>query len=87
MQVHLYCYISTVRTYTPVSGVPIVWRKLLHEQLLTHKVITKDEVVQVWFSLITNSSIIIKSYGSVFEAPRRGDSNTDAQLMIIVTIL
>ena len=72
--------------YTPLSGVPIVWRKLLHEQLRTHKVITKDEIVVVWFSLITNSSNI-KSYGSVLEAPRRSDSNTDAQLMIIVTIL
>ena len=73
--------------YTPVSGVPIVWRKLLHEQLRTHKIITKDEVVVVcFFSLITNSSII-KSYGSVLEAPRRGDSNTDAQLMSIVTVL
>ena len=69
-----------------MSGVPIVPRKLLHEHFRTHKVITKDEIVVVWFSLITNSSII-KSYGSVLEAPRRGDSNTDAQLMIIVTIL
>ena len=68
--------------YTHVSGVPFVWRKLLHEQLRTHKVITKDEIVVVCFSLITNSSVI-KSYGSVLE----GDSNTDAQLMIIVTIL
>ena len=33
--------------YTPVSGVPIVWRKLLHEQLRTHKVITKDEIVTI----------------------------------------
>ena len=72
--------------YTPVSGVPIVRRKLLHEQLRTHKVITKDEIEVVCFSLITNSSII-KSYRSVLKAPRRGDSNTDAQLMIIVTIL
>ena len=37
-------------------------------------------------SPIANSSII-KSYGSVLEAPRRDDSNTDAKLMIIVTIL
>ena len=33
--------------YTPVSGVPIVRRKLLHEQLLTHKVMTKDEIVTI----------------------------------------
>ena len=37
--------------YTPVSGDPIVWRKLLHEQLRTHKVITKDEIVVVCFFL------------------------------------
>ena len=37
--------------YTPVSGVPIVRRKLLHEHLRTHKVITKDEIVEVCFFL------------------------------------
>ena len=37
MQV-LYMYV-----YTPVSGVPIVRRKLLHEHPRTHKVITKDQ--------------------------------------------
>ena len=41
--------VPVLYVYTPESGVPIVWRKLLHEQLRTHKVITKDEVVVVWF--------------------------------------
>ena len=50
------------------------------------KLSQKTRSLECGFSLITNSSII-KSYGSVLEAPRRGDSNTDAQLMIIVTIL
>ena len=58
-----------------------MWRKLLHEQLRTHKVITKDEIVVVWFFL-NCQQFYNKSYGSVLEAPRRGDSNTDAQLMI-----
>ena len=33
--------------YTPVSGVPIVRRKLLHEQLRTHIVITKADIVTI----------------------------------------
>ena len=37
--------------YTPVSGDPIVWGKLLHEQLRTHKDITKDDIVVVWVFL------------------------------------
>ena len=52
-----------------------------------HKVITKDEIVVEWFLLNYQQFYYIKSYRSVLEALRRGDSNTDAQLMIIVTIL
>ena len=58
-----------------MGGVPIVWRKLLHEQLRNKR------------QGRSSNSSIIRSYGSVLEAPRRGDSSTDAQLMIIVTIL
>ena len=72
-----------LNVYNPVSGDPIVWRKLLYEQLRTHKVITKDEIVVVCFFL-NYQHLYFKS---VLEAPRRGDSYTDAQLMINVTIL
>ena len=68
--------------YTPVSGVPIVWRKLLHEQLLAQKIITKDEVVVVCFFLNYQ-----QFYYKIIWKRIRGDSNTDAQLMGIVTVL
>ena len=56
---HCICVWSLVLyVYTPVSGVPIVRRKLLHEQLRTHKVITKDEIVTI-SSVVVEPTVLL----------------------------